>query len=116
MRVRPMQSSSPKLPCQRESRINLGGVEERDAAFHRGSQKRAHLLFVFHGTQQSGTLFFDMRSWKNSSGAKHIITIFLPKGLAHHPLLARCANKIHESERRESVPARQPVFQKEPLR
>src|SRR2546422_1053615 len=61
-------------------------------------------------------IIFEMLAWKDSSGAEHVITILLPKGFAHHALLARRANKIHERKRHKCVPAGQPVLQEEPLR
>src|SRR2546426_8072001 len=43
-------------------------------------------------------------------------SILLSEGLAHHLFFARRANKIHERKRQQSVPAGQPVLQKETLR
>src|SRR5882672_12843115 len=55
-------------------------------------------------------------SWEESSGAVHVITIFLSKVLAHHLFFARRANKVHERKSQQSVSSGQPVFQKETLR
>jgi len=59
---------------------------------------------------------FEIYARKEPSSVLHIITVLVSEGLAHHPLFAWRANKIHERKRHERVPAGQPVLQEKTLR
>src|SRR2546428_758096 len=55
-------------------------------------------------------------AWEEPASLPHIITILLPKELAHHVFFARGANKVQEGKRYKSGPSGKPVLQQQSLR
>src|SRR5258705_4205560 len=68
------------------------------------------------GWHASLAIVLEIKARQDSPGMPHIVAILVSEALAHHPLFAWRANKVHERKRHESVPAGEPVLKKQTLR